>query len=800
MIAMKTWNLKSGNPGAYIIATDARCGSTDYINDQIWDLHLERSEPPSFALRTTFGLRAGSLRLFPRFVDGDTAINDPAAFSSSPVVKCFYPNYILAAFSPFMGIDVEAEYWVPDSHSVTGRIRITNSRLSARQFRFEWAALLRPSPDGQRMAATEINAVTVLSGQTDGISSVVFMTGGPEVSSGPYPALSVDLDLAPGGTRQFTWAHAGLSETEASFLLAKEQVTRNWEAELARLDVINGRMLEIETGNEDWDTALALSQKTAFSMFVGPTEHLPHRSFVLSRHPDQGYSPRGNGIDYSYLWSGQPVMEADYLTSLIVTSAPELAKEVLENFLSTQTQKGFIDWKPGLGGQRSHMMATPLLVNMAWRIFQATEDRSYLESIFPKLVTFIQAWFSPEEDRDGDGIPEWSHPLQSGFEDHPAFSQWHSWSQGADISQTENPALCSFLYREIQLLIRMAHEINRAGPVMALESLADNLKSAVEASWENRNNIYHYWDRETHLSPAGEFLGSRQGPGEMFLQRDFEKPVRLLLQIQSEEGRSRQAKAFIHGTGTSDRHRVETIPEERFQWYLGRGNVTSERVYQHLEHIQIEGIESNDLVSLQIVDLAVQDQTLLLPLWAGIPDKARANKLVTETITDETRFWQRFGIPAYISYQSDSEPDTSHEIHIPWNNLIGEGLVRYGYLEEAVSLFTRLMEGIVENLKRDQTFFQHFDSQTGKGIGERYTLRGLPPLGLFLEILGVRILSSRRVALQGHNPFPMPITIKFRGLVIRREQKQTKITFPGGQTAVVRNPSPRIVTIEEPHP
>ena len=800
MIIMRTWNLKSGNPGAYILAADARCGPTDYVNDQIWSLHLERSEPPSLALRTTFGLRAASLRLFPRFVDGDTAVNDPAAFNSPPVVKLFYPNYILAAYSPFMGIDVEAEYWVPDSHSITGRIRITNSRLSARQFRFEWAAILRPSPEGQRMAATEIESVTVLAGKTDGINPVLFMTGGPEASSGPYPALSIELDLAPGGTRQFVWAHAGLPEREASFFLAKEQVAQNWETELARLDVINGRMIEIETGNKDWDAALAFSQKTAFNMIVGPTENLPYRSFVLSRHPDQGFSPRGNGLDYSYLWNGQPVMEADFLTSLIVTSAPELAKEILENFLSTQTQKGYIDWKPGLGSQRGRMLATPLLVNMTWRIFQTTEDRAFLEEVFPKLIAFIQAWFTPEEDRDGDGIPEWSHPLQSGYEDHPTFSQWHTWSQGADISQTENPALCSFLYHEIQLLVGIARKINQTGPVTALESLADNLKSAVEASWDNRNNIYRYWDRESHLSPAGEFLGSRQGPGELFLQRDFEQPVRLLLQIQSSEGRSRPITVFIHGTSTSDRHRVETISEENFQWYLGRGNVTSERIYQHVEHIQVEGIESEDQVSIRVVDLAVQDQTLLLPLWAGIPEKSRAKKLVAETITDETRFWQQFGIPAYVSYQLEPETDASHNIYLPWNNLIGEGLVRYGYLEEAVSLFTRLMDGIVENLKRDQTFYQHIDSQTGKGIGERHTLLGLPPIGLFLEILGVRILSSRRVALQGHNPFPMPITIKFRGLTILREQKQTKITFPGGQTAVVRNPNPRIVTLEEAHP
>ena len=113
MIFMKTWNLRLGDPGAFILAADARCGPTDYTNDQIWNLHLARSEPPSLVLRTTFGLRARSLRLFPRFIEGDTVLDDPATFNSLPVVKRFYPNYLLVSFSPFMGIDVNIEYWVP---------------------------------------------------------------------------------------------------------------------------------------------------------------------------------------------------------------------------------------------------------------------------------------------------------------------------------------------------------------------------------------------------------------------------------------------------------------------------------------------------------------------------------------------------------------------------------------------------------------------------------------------------------------------------------------------------------------
>jgi len=797
MICMKTWNLKSGDPGGFILAADARCISTDYVNDQIWNLHLERNEPPSLTLRTTYGLRAPSFRLFPRFIEGDTTVNDPSRFNSPPVVKQFYPNFVRVAFSPFMGIDVEAEYWVPDSHAIAGRVQITNSRLSTRQIRFEWAALLRPSSDGKPMIVSEMEAATILVGQTGNIFPVLFMTGGPEASAGPYPALSIDMDLAPGGTRQFIWAHAGLIDIESSFRLAKEIVMRDWDSELARLDILNGRLLEIGTGNKDWDSALALAQKSALGMFIGPTELLPNRSFVFSRQPDQGFSPRGDGNDYTHMWNGQSVMEADFLISLILPSVPDLAKDVFENFLLTQTQKGYIDWKPGLGGQRGRMLATPLLANSAWRIYQATEDRSFLEKVFPQLVSFVQTWFTPEQDRDGDGIPEWIHTLQSGYEDNPAFSQWYAWSQGVDITKTESPALCAFLYHELQLLLLMAQELAITGPILALEALADNLKSAVEASWDPQSDIYRYWDRESHLNTHGDPLGTHQGPGEISIHLSFNQPVRLLFHVKSADDRQRQVNIFIHGMGASGSHRVESISESDFQWYLGRGNVTSKRVYQEVEHIQIEGLSSEDQVTVRVVDLTLQDQTLLLPLWAGIPDQNRAEILVNHTIKDETRFWHAHGIPAFVHHHTDNDIDACHNIHIPWNNLIGEGLVKYGYLEEAVTLFSRLMAAIVENLKKNQAFFQHYHSQTGKGIGELHALSGLPPLGLFLKILGVNILSSKRVFLKGHNPFPWPVTVKFRGLTILRESKQTKITFPGGQTAVIRNPKPRIVTIDD---
>ena len=129
--------------------------------------------------------------------------------------------------------------------------------------------------------------------------------------------------------------------------------------------------------------------------------------------------------------------------------------------------------------------------------------------------------------------------------------------------------------------------------------------------------------------------------------------------------------------------------------------------------------------------------------------------------------------------------------------MIGEGLLKYGYREDAADLVTRLMNAVISNLKTHSSFFNYYHQDSGVGMGERNSLGGLAPLGLFLETLGVRVISANKVYLIGKNPFPWPVTVRYRGLIINRETQRTKITFPGGQTAVVKSEEPRLVTLEE---
>ncbi|HSF80864.1 MAG TPA: hypothetical protein VLA49_06500 [Anaerolineales bacterium] len=793
---MRTWNLKNGDPLALTIAADARLGATTYADDQIWELNLGRGDPPAVSIQTTYGLRARAMRILTRFSLGEQSATDPASFHKEPRILQFYANYLRMGFAPFQEIDVIWEIWVPASQVITGRLQITNRSKIVRPLRLDLVALLTPS-EGERMTPVEIQAAPALAGRTAGLAPVVFMTGGPVAVSSPYPALVMQLELAAGESKNLIWVHSALTEVEDSFTLARETAARPWDAEIARLELLNSGQVEVLTGDPGWDAAFALSQAAAYRLLVGPSDKLPFASFVLARQPDQGYSLRGDGADYNHLWNGQPPLEAYYLSQLLLPGSPDLVQGLVHNYIATRKEDGSLDWKPGLAGQRSRLLATPIIARLAWNTYQACRDRNFLEEVFDPLVDFIHAWFDQQHDRDGDGIPEWDHPMQAGYEDHPVFSRWHEWAQGVDIFTAESPSLCAFLYQECKSLILMAKELKREEPLPALQSLADHLHTVLEQAWDAEIASYRYWDRDSNYPTTGEKLAEREGAGIIQMDRSFEHPVRLLVRLEVGEGTFPYPEFFIHGEGVSGQHMVERLEADQVRWYLGRGSLTSGRVYTQLERIEIRGLRSEDRVSLFSVGYDLLDHTLLSPLWASAPNPENAAKMIQETIFNPSRFGGNYGLPACPTPPASANYLVCQRVHLPWNALVIEGLSAYGFQTEAARLLEGIMAALVKNLSERGAFFQWYDAESGQGLGERNELSGLAPLGPFLHALGLVFISSQRIIVQGSNPFRWPVTVKYRGTTILCQKEKTVITFSSGQSVTVSGAEPKVVSLED---
>jgi hypothetical protein len=792
---MRDWNLKAGDPLSLTIAADSRLCKPDYLNDHIWELELGSGEPSALALRTTYGLRARAMRLFYRFHEGRKNATNPADFFSAPRLRRFYPNLLMLNFSPFDGLEVSAEYWIPESNLVSGRLTLSNRTAAARKIKFELCGTLAPL-DGQTLAQTQIQMVNVLAGQTGGLAPVLFMTGGPNSGTGPHPSLSLDLVFEPGLTRTITWTLASKSTAEESFELARRATARQWDAERARIEMLNdGDTLNIQTGDEDWDAALAFSQKTALSLFYPASKQLPNPSFVQSRQPDGGYSQRGDGHDYPPSWNGQTPLESYYLASLIPVER-HLTRGLLENYLSIQAEDGSIDAKPGLANQRANFLAAPLLSSLAWKYYLETNDKNFIEQIFPQLLAFFWSWFSPEHDPDRDGIPVWDHILQTGFEDNPLFDVWYPWSQGIDISIIHDPALEAMLYREAVSLIKMAEKLERANELTLLHSQAALLRASVDAGWDARYALYSYRDRVTKQSQAGKVIAKHKSNGNMRPKVEFEAPKRLMVEVQTKSPAAKRPTVEISEGAGKVKGASEVIEENQFQWRSGGLVATSQKIYSKVGRISVKGLEENDRFIVRTVDMTGEDITLFTPLWAGIPDQQRAQVMIGRSLLDAERFDRPYGIPALSFIPAAKADSVAMSVHFPWNQLVGEGLLAYGFRNEAARLTVHLMNAAIHSLKKNRAFYQRYHAETGSGLGERGSLSGLAPVGLFLQTLGVTILSSTRVRLEGKNPFAWPVTIQYKGLKIIRGHEETQITFANGRSIAVTDIAPLMVSAD----
>ena len=140
----------------------------------------------------------------------------------------------------------------------------------------------------------------------------------------------LDVELGPGATRTLTFAEAALDTIPAAFDLARKTAARSWQAELARIEMLDAsQVLDIRTGDPEWDAALAFSQKAAHAVFFSGSEHLPNPSFVNARYIDHGYSRKGDGTGTAG-WNGQFPWKAYTISSIWL--ARRKSQNLLLNF------------------------------------------------------------------------------------------------------------------------------------------------------------------------------------------------------------------------------------------------------------------------------------------------------------------------------------------------------------------------------------------------------------------------------------------------------------------------------------
>ncbi len=787
-------HLNKDDPLSLTLSADQRFSQPDYTNDQIWELQLQGGEPPAIVLQTTYGLRARWMRIFPQFIRKNRTYADPSQFHTPPQIQRVYSNYIHLTCAPYNGLEVSIEYFAISSQSVACRARLRNTTILKDTITLEWAALLSPIEEGSGMLPVS-TAPCRLTGHTADLEPVLIMEGCNSVGKGSYPTLNLDLELYPGSVHTNSWACAALDREISSLETAQDALKTLWDKQSARIELQNSsQQIEIHTGREDWDNALALSQTVAASLILPGEDILPNPTFVLTRLPDQGFSFRGDGSDYSYLWKGQTVLDAYYLASLILPGRFDLVKGIIENFISSQDEEGRIDWRPNLAGQRSRYLAQPILATLVWLACGYYPDPvEWLTGLYPALVRFFRAWFVPGMDSDQDGFPEWEHAQQTGLEDLPIYNLWHPNTRGIDIRMLEAPSLAAFLFREGQSLKHIAQMIGQEDDRDWLDETLTRLQQELEKSWHAKSGLYRYRDARSHAIQEGGILKNWRGSGKFAFRRTFKTSQRLLVTLAPFEENTRAITVKIFGTSGEEEILEEIIPR-RWIWVADQAHSSSQALFRTLSGIEISGADPNDVVTLARVSHLQEDVSLFLPLWAEMISPEQVKKIVDGHLA--TSFHHPYGLPVSIVDQYPASPNNLNGVSPLWVHLVGQGLLAYGYRAEAMDLVSHTMDAICGSLKRFTSFREYYDADTGQAIGERNHLRGLAPLGLFLQLIGIKKLTPKEILISHFNPFPSQVTVKYRSMILACHASETVVTFSNGQTARVSGPGLHRIVID----
>jgi putative isomerase len=113
----------------------------------------------------------------------------------------------------------------------------------------------------------------------------------------------------------------------------------------------------------------------------------------------------------------------------------------------------------------------------------------------------------------------------------------------------------------------------------------------------------------------------------------------------------------------------------------------------------------------------------LLPMWAGITTKERAERIVKENLLDTRTFCAEYGIRSLARteqmYQVVPSGNPSCWLGPVWilsNYLAFEGMLRYGFEEEAVALAKKTVELLGNDLEESGDFHEYYDPDTGAPI------------------------------------------------------------------------------------
>lgn len=789
MKTLHRWQLEGTVPYCLTLAADARLSATDYHDDQIWEVLPGSGESAALALQSRLGGRAGLLSLVPMWVHNGRPIYQSQAYAKPPYLTGFAPGYLRFQATLTSQLALQAEYWVMESHAIGIKFTLANAHVEPTEVQLDLIAFVGMNSKEQNLLTLPIDKVsTALSlGNIGSVQPVVVLEGGTVDGSKLSRALSI------GGRKkvEIRLVHAGLTKAPSSLALAQKWLKEDWSTHFQRIETAAQAIPIIETGDADTDTTIAFAYRELMQAFLKPTASLPHPSPVATRSPGHGNNTADRG------WSGQSA-PLSYLTGLAAASiAPEVAQGLIRNYLAVQQPDGWIDGKPGLGGQKQGTLCMPILARLAWGIFQYSEDSQFVKDVFPGLLKFFNRWLQPDLDKDGDGLPEWQNEQQTGYVFTPTFAAWQAWGGGADIRLMESPDLVAYLLSEAKSLKEMAFFLRDTTAEAALENSIKKLQESQQNLWNSELGRYAYRDRDTHITTGRvDVIADARGSDELLPAEKLDLPNRVIVRVAGGVNLLPKMTLKLDGFDQNGQPVSETTTGDSFVWAGGRGVYTSQQVYSQLDRVIFEGLSRVYRVDVHTVDTTRLDITALLPLWAVDIPAEQATTLLS-LLTNPEHFWRVSGVSMNSAQDANYDPSNANGsggVWPFWLTLMGEALIEHGEMEKATELVQRMLATHVQVLKSQKQFSEFYHSDAPQGLGEAGHVMGIVPLHLLLRVLGVRVISSRKVWVGGQYCWDKTIRLQQHGVTFERSAEGTHIVFPSGyETHISGNNSQEVI-------
>ncbi|MEP6984459.1 MAG: hypothetical protein ABI970_02600, partial [Chloroflexota bacterium] len=640
MKTIQRWHLDTNAPYCLHIAADARLSSTDYRDDQIWEVLPGSGESPALALQTRFGGRAGLVSLVPMWLHDGRSIYQAQAYARPPYLTGFAPGYLRfeAALTPHLAL--QTEYWAMESHAIGIRYTLANVHTQPLDVELDVIAFVGLNNKEQRLLAlpSSEGAGALSLGTIGNLQPVILLEDGQTDANAPSsPKLQRTLTIPPHKKITVRLIHAGLGSVNLSVALAQKWLKTDWATAFAQIETKAEAIPQIQTDDEDTDATIAFAYRELVQSFLKATASLPYPSFVATREPGRGFNTNDKG------WNGQNPTLA-YLSALGIAAIDhKLAEGVIRNYLAVQQNDGWIDSKPGLGGQKQSTLCMPVLARLAWGIFQYTEDTQFLQDVFAGLFKFFKRWLQADLDRDKDGLPEWQNEVQTGYVFMPTFATWQAWGGGADIRTIESPDLLSYLLSEAKSLKEIAYYLRDAAAEKQIDEQITRLESALESLLNAELGRYTYRDRDTHLTTGRiDIISDARGMDELLPSQKLNPPNRLVLRVSGGVNLQPRMTLKLDGFDPNGKAISEQASGEQFIWAGGRGVYTSLQVFSQIDRVTFEGLSRVYRVDVHTVDTTRLDLNALLPLWTAsvLPD--HMNTLIG-LLTNADQFWRASG-------------------------------------------------------------------------------------------------------------------------------------------------------------